>query len=328
VTTDEPTPKTIRAAVPKHLREPSLWFALGVTVAGLAYYAFGIALFVLDWSRVGGVVVSGFAMSALFVIGHEAQHLHFSGSKRLDTVISYLCLLPTWHAVRITTYAHVKLHHRYTNVRGYDPQWPPLSREAYDALPRYRRLLERFYRTWWGFGLYWTIEVVFLLGLHPRGPWVTRLGNYRYALDRTITVGFIAANVAMWIWIAPHIGVTGPVAIGGYVASVLVAHWVIGWATYFQHTNVTVRWYATPEQWSFYGSQITGTQDFFLGMRHNAHHIDMTIPAVHLGAAQRSLQQAFSETLVVMVCEMPGIVRACKLYDFERQIWTDFPKRA
>ena len=324
--TDEPTPKAIRASIPAAFREPSLAYAVVATGIALAVHGAGIALFVLGsgWLRVAAVVPSAAGLATLFVFGHEAQHLHFSGRKRLDAFLSYVALLPTWHAVRVVTYAHVKLHHRYTNVRGLDPQWEPFGKREYDALPRYRRALERLYRSWWGFGLYWTLQVVIRLGLDPRGPLSNRLKPRDYALDRAIAVGFAAANVALWIALAPYLELPWLATLGFYIGSVLLAHWVIGFATYFQHTGPGVHWYATPAEWSFYGAQITGTQDFFLGIYHHAHHVDMTIPACHLGDAQRALTDAFPRAKFVAVREMPSIVRRCKLYDCERRAWTDF----
>src|SRR5262245_10986329 len=111
--------RQIRAVVPSELRERAPGYAFVLIALCFAVYLGGYALFAE--SRIAGLAVAGFGLAALFVCGHEAQHQHFTGWRRVDAVLAYVLLLPTWHAVRASTWAHVKLHHRFTNVRGLDP---------------------------------------------------------------------------------------------------------------------------------------------------------------------------------------------------------------
>jgi omega-6 fatty acid desaturase (delta-12 desaturase) len=61
--------------------------------------------------------------------------------------------MPTLFNYRLWLFDHNATHHSQTN----DPHrdlYKPFSKEAFDALPGYRRALEKIYRTPAGMGLY------------------------------------------------------------------------------------------------------------------------------------------------------------------------------
>ena len=62
-------------------------------------------------------------------------------------------------------------------------------------------------------------------------------------------------------------------------------------------------------------------------MEHPAHHVDARIPLYKLEAASRAL--AIPEQIVepLSLSAVKRCVTRCKLYDFDRQRWTDFDGR-
>ena len=84
-------------------------------------------------------------IGALFIIGHDAAHNSFTPYSWLNRLLGRLVLLPAWHPYTSWAYAHNTLHHGGTNLRGKHPDFTPLTKEEYDRLPRWRRLLEKFY---------------------------------------------------------------------------------------------------------------------------------------------------------------------------------------
>ena len=85
------------------------------------------------------------------------------------------------------------MHHGWTSLKGKDPVYAPLSKAEYDALPLWRRGLERVYRSVPGIALLYMFEVWWKLEMlpaekdAPRGKAITtfykeRLGVIAYAV--------------------------------------------------------------------------------------------------------------------------------------------------
>ncbi|MGQ2980727.1 MAG: fatty acid desaturase, partial [Polaromonas sp.] len=65
-------------------------------------------------------------------------------------------------------------------------------------------------------------------------------------------------------------------------------------------------------------------------MEHTAHHVDMSIPLYKLKEAQKMLEDLLPGRIVIQRFSWRwyfDTARACKLYDFTRQCWTDFAGR-
>lgn len=348
-----PNRRELRMALPRHVHATRHAPALALLVRFVAIYGAGMALVIAPpgghWiGRAIGVVTLGIMAAKLFEIGHEAMHLSFTASKRVDRLIALVTLFPTLQPLAPAIYAHVSRHHRYTNVRGYDSQWTPLAKAEYDALGPPRKALERVYRSGFGFGLYWLVAVIGKQLFAPRGmvlsetirpPETTRRAFVR---DRALVLGYGVANVVGWTLAAPALGLPGWLAVAcGFVIPMVIAHWLIGAITYFQHTAEAIRWHASPESWSFFDAQVAGTEELvapnpILGLLvsklrpHTAHHVDITIPAYKLREAQDAIDARFpgvapKQTLTWRVFRQT--LARCKLYDYEGQRWLDFTGR-
>jgi omega-6 fatty acid desaturase (delta-12 desaturase) len=51
------------------------------------------------------------------------------------------------------------VHHGYTNLKGTDFVWAPLTAAEYAALTPRQRLMQRIYRSGWAPGLYYLVEI-------------------------------------------------------------------------------------------------------------------------------------------------------------------------
>jgi omega-6 fatty acid desaturase (delta-12 desaturase) len=288
-------------------------------------------------------VLQSISLGALFVVGHDACHGSLMRSAWLNRLISRLALLPAWHPSSGWKHAHNTLHHGGTNLRGRDCVYPPLTLDEYRRLPFWRRALERVYRTPLGIGLYYLID--FHLGqvIFPR-PGRMPPNRRIFEFDRGLTVGFFAAQLGFAWWLSgltpDPIGPRWLVWLGGGVAPWVCWIWTIAFVSWVQHTHPAIAWYDDPERWNFHRVQLTASvhmtfppvleQLFNNIMDHPAHHLDSKIPLYRLKESQRLLESTAPEHSVVIPWSLTSFLegcRVCKLYDFERRLWTDFEGR-
>ncbi len=62
-------------------------------------------------------------------------------------LLGRIACLPSYHPYTSWTHAHCSLHHAWTCFKGKHPDFAPMSKAEYDALPAWRRLVERLYRS-------------------------------------------------------------------------------------------------------------------------------------------------------------------------------------
>src|SRR5436190_5406796 len=144
-----------RALVPFERR--SLSTALRSFGRTWLYYIAGFtAAVVLPWwpMRVAAAFITATFLANLFLVGHDAGHGSYCGRRAYDEVIGRLAFLPIWHPFSVWSDQHVRLHHRFTNLRDNDFVWAPMTPDAYRALSSLKRLEYRVYRSTPGLGVY------------------------------------------------------------------------------------------------------------------------------------------------------------------------------
>src|SRR4029077_16990616 len=144
-----------RASLPGELRQRSL--VRGGVLLAVAVVAYVASMVGAVWlptflGRTVSLSLAPLMIGALFIIGHDAAHNSFTPYTWLNRLLGRLVLLPAWHPYTSWVYAHNTLHHGGTNLRGKHPDFTPLTKEEYDRLPRWRRLLEKLYRSPLGAG--------------------------------------------------------------------------------------------------------------------------------------------------------------------------------
>jgi omega-6 fatty acid desaturase (delta-12 desaturase) len=302
--------------------------------------AFAVALFTADCAMYGVFTViaaghasmlvrfaagtaAGVLLAVLFVVGHDACHGSFTSRRWLNLGIGRIAFLPTLTPYSTWELSHNLTHHVYTNLKQVDYVWRPLSKSEYDALPEWRRRLERVYRHPVGLALYYPLEIWWKRLLFPSGKRI-------YTVDSAICV-------------AVFLLVFGMVAPSGLAAILLamawpfaVWNWLMSWALLAQHTHPDVPWFDDEREWRAAQAQTRVTVhvnaprplNFMLHriMEHTAHHLDVTVPLYHLAAAQAELERECDEIVVEHWTPRSFLegLRACKLYDYTRRQWLDF----
>ncbi len=339
--TAQPGVNQIRATLP----EASLARS---TLKGVLLFLFSATFYALTFAgclwkghpliRALCVLVNSNFISILFIVGHDACHGSLTPSNRLNQILGRLAFLPSWHPFTSWDWGHNKLHHCWTNLRTKDYVWAPYSKEEFDRLPLHARLRERFYRSAGGVGHYYLMEIWWRHMMWPRPEDREKMPRLISNFDRAIVVAFILCQISVCVllgWPSPWAIILNLTL--GIVWPQLSWNWWMGVMVLLHHTHPKVRWYDNPSEWSYFTGQVQSTvhvefpkpMGAFLHhiMEHTAHHVDPRIPLYNLPAAQRSLEQAYSEDVIRSPFSFGNfrhILSQCQLYDYRQHRWLAF----
>ncbi len=339
--TPVPSISQVKAALPDEVRTRSVVKGLALfALSGLFYWlSFVAALLPLHPAlRVAASVVNGGMIALLFIIGHDACHGSLTPLPWLNKTLGRLAFLPSWHPFICWDLGHNRLHHSWTNLRGRDYVWVPLSKQEYDALPAWRRGLERFYRTLPGVGVYYAWEIWARHMIFPRASDRKRLAPGLLHADRLLVAAFIIAQITAAVFSARAFGVSSWLSIGlAVVLPQVLWNTLMGLVILLHHTHPRVRWYDDPEEWTYYAGQVSGTVHVIFPwpigpilhhiMEHTAHHIDPRIPLYNLPAAQRAAETAFQADVIrspFTLANLRLVLGRCQLYDYRNHRWLRF----
>lgn len=282
-------------------------------------------------------LLAGFFIAQLFIIGHDAGHAAYVRSRRANAVITRLTFLPALHNYSLWLFVHNRLHHAFTNVKGYN-SWSPPSFEEYQAMPRWRRGLERLYRTPAGLGIYYLIERWLKDKFFPRRhtPAKYRTSGWK---DFSLNMLFLAGLISAVSILAVHNGQNPWLAVVFAVfIPFLVWNYAMGLTTYQQHTHPQLEWY--PSLTDYRQNVRTASEvsiymryaSWYLLLTHNCyvhpvHHVNARIPLYKLHKAQQAYIEACPDLVHVVPFSMRLLfqtMKTCKLYDYSRYQWLDF----
>jgi acyl-lipid omega-6 desaturase (Delta-12 desaturase) len=308
----------------------------------LYFVSLGLAISPLPWPLILAASVSaGVMIGAIFVAGHDACHQALTPHRALNDWIGRLAMAPSWTTQSLWKHSHNRIHHAYTNILGVDYAWEPFSLEMWRRTGRVRRAIYRLYRSPVGFPFYYLIEMWwrhhFLPLAHSvSAQWRDHLPDAVFSFLWQLVV--IALILVIGAAINPGASTLHLLALG-WLLPYLVWNTLIGNVIYAHHTHPDVAWHVTAEGGNSAEVQITGVVHAVQPqplkmlssniMEHNAHHVVPTIPHYHLGEAQRELELRFPSIprLIILSRQMLAVIRACKLYDTERDCWVDFAGR-
>ena len=314
--------------------------AIRLVLVDLLLFAVALTLTVSSRSiavQVLAALLTGFVIARLFILGHDACHQSLTPHRRLNRWIGRLVFLPSLTPYSLWEMGHNVVHHGYTNLRGVDFVWQPLSLDEYRALPRHRRVFERVYRSGWAPWLYYLVEIWWQRMMFPsRRQMPTRRGVF--TADCLLVTAFACG------WIAGLIAIAGAadrsalwLVTVGFLLPFVVWNGMIGFVVYVHHTHTRVAWHEDKRSWAaaqpFVSTTVHLTFRSRLGaalhhiMEHTAHHVDMSVPLYRLKAAQRLLEERLRGHIVIQPFSWrwyADTARRCKLYDFQQQCWTDF----
>jgi len=283
-------------------------------------------------------IANGVGIALLFIIGHDGAHGSFVPGRKVNNWVAHFAFIPCVHSVSLWRVIHNRLHHGYTNLKGKDGVWAPMSKAQYDAAHPMRRWLERVYRGPFGplvyyYGAFWIHRTVLPLAPEVRADWRRHLPDSLFVLCAfTVTLGMIAlAGTAMTperpLWQFLLVGWVLPFAVWNYL---------MAFTTYLNHTHPSIQWFDDEAVWQRYRGNLMNTANVVMPiniaplytkvMSHPAHHQNMKVPVYALPASQAELDASFGKQVEYLLTpgEYRRIYRACKLFDFQRMCWTDF----
>lgn len=330
----------------KQLKQRSYLCGVGVFVFDACGYSLGIAGTIAAphlRQRVACAVIAGLWTTGLLIVAHDACHHSLTPHRRLNRLLGTLAFLPALHAYSLWQYGHNHLHHLFTNRRGLDYVWEPLSLPEYQALSWWSKGWYRFYRTPLGHLFYYPLEIWWKRRFIPQRKYLGEI-KAQYWVDFAIVLCWLIAlataavvlrshvtgqAIGTWGWLEPlAVTVLLPFLIGEMVASN---------AEFMQHTHPDVHWYSDPAtgDWTNRQSQTATHCRFptFMDrlshwiMDHTAHHMEPSIPSYHLKEAQRSVETERGAKVVTYrwsIRTLCNVLRVCKLYDDQRGCWTDY----
>jgi omega-6 fatty acid desaturase (delta-12 desaturase) len=282
-------------------------------------------------------VLTGVVIARLFVIGHDAVHQAFFDSRQLNRWIGRLVLLPSLTPYSLWETGHNLSHHVYTNLKTHDFVWTPMSKAEFDALPRWRRALERLYRSGFGFWAYYAIEIWWRKMIFPNAREVP-LRRPAFLQDSLFVTVFGTLWAAGLVVAAVATGQSITLLVlCGLVIPFLVWCLLMGSVIYFHHTSPEVAWYDDMSEWEAARDGVSGTVRMTFPrragrlvhniMEHPAHHLDVRIPLYRIEDAQRELeekQDSETRSRPFTLDYVRNCVTRCKLYDYAAHRWMDF----
>ncbi len=287
-------------------------------------------------------LITPLAISGLFILGHDAAHGALFKSPRLNYLLGQLAMLPALHVYEGWVHGHNRLHHGHTVRREMDFVWHPVTAEEYRALSPARKLLHRIEWSAWGAGIYYALEVYWKKMVWLEKPPSRTAGAIRR--DLRIVMAFLVTFSAALL----AFGFSGGGGIAGALwvwTKVFLVPWigwnyVIGAVVYVHHIDDSIPWHNRRE-WTKFKGQVEGTTifrvhawlNFFFHniMFHVPHHVDMRIPFYGLPRASEIILERFGDVVSERTFVLSYYLRTtlqCKLYDFERGLWTGYEAAA
>jgi acyl-lipid omega-6 desaturase (Delta-12 desaturase) len=294
------------------------------------------------WLKAAFSIVAGVMTSLLFVVAHDACHQSLTSQRWLNRLLGTLAFLPTLHPFSLWDLGHNRIHHRFTNRRGKDYVWEPLTHSEFLGLSRIQRVKYRFFRTFVGHYWYYLCEIWWKKMFFPRRG---EIGGYkrRYVLDHVALsawlVAWPAAIMALtWLFSGRTAGFyeLGLSVVMCCVVPFLVFSLLMSSVVYLHHMHPQVGWVSADARVDARRMQMMSSVHvvfpyytnlvFHRIMEHTAHHLRPGIPLYNLDNGQTDLETTFPEIIVQKWSPWNHFdtLNRCKLFDLERRCWVGY----
>ncbi len=239
------------------------------TWKGLAYFGRDLLLYglcvaaLIHWANPLIVVplwiLTTLAVSALFVVGHDAAHQALFSHRWLNNVVGRVAMLPSWHLYSAWVFGHNRVHHGFTARQGYDFVWHPYTAAQYAAMSKPARLRHRVEWSFAGPGAYYLREVWWhkMIRWNAGGRWTKPVRRDRALVGGVIlsAAGGLAgwslgggASVAATVWLVARV----------LVVPFLGFTFTIGSIVHIHHIAPDIKWLRRDE-WTKFAAQMEGT---------------------------------------------------------------------
>ena len=309
----------------------------------IALYLIFFAVIVVSHSlfvKLAASVVQGIVIARLFIIGHDACHGSFTTSKYWNKMLGRISFAPSLTTFSLWDLGHNFSHHGFTNLKGHDYVWTPLSKQEYDALPKWRQAVERVYRGFAGFGLYYLVELWWNKLIFPSSNHIG-VDKRSHFWDSVLVTSYAALQALFLVGMAMVTGQSPWLLIAaGLVIPFLIWNITMGFVIYSHHTHPDVAWFEGRQNWNGARAQVENTIHVTFPlpfsallhniMEHTAHHVEIGIPLYELIGAQDQLEESFPADIRVhnwSWAYFRNCVKCCKLYDYQQHRWMDFDGR-
>lgn len=316
--------------IPRSLYEPRLGRSLlGFGASYALYIGAVLALSVAPHWLLYPVLwlVAGLGGWGLHCIAHDCGHQSFSRSKRLNSIVGHLALLPMLYPFNSWRHVH-NMHHAATNHLEQDTDWRPIDPETYDRMPRtdrWKYYLNRTFLFFLGTAVYWRVSA-FRPGFFPQS-------RVRAEVRRSIALVVLFAATYLPL-LAYFTGWQGVLLY--FIGPWLGIHTWFSVTTLMHHTAHDLP-FLTPEHWNRQGSRLLLTTDYIYPKWlhffthnisiHTAHHVAPGVPSYNLPRATQALKQAWPgrwRERRFRFRELWRILRTCHLYDPETGYYISF----
>lgn len=329
--------------IPPEAYERPTWKGLAYFARDVAVYAVAVTLLIVVDNPIAVValwIFASLAISALFVVGHDAAHGALFGSRRMNRTIGKLAMLPSWHVYEGWVLGHNRIHHTYTARQGFDFVWHPVTPAEYAALPLGKRLRHRVEWSWFGAGAYYAREVWWnkMVVGKPPARFARPIRRDRWLVAAVVTV-VAAALFALGLSWTDSIAGGAWMVVKVWVVPFLGFSFVIGSLVHIHHIGPELRWWPRRE-WTRFAGQVEATTalyaspvvEFFFHwiMVHIPHHVDVRIPMYNLPMAADAIVANIDEATSgrLRFRDFVANSRACKLYDFDEGQWYTYRQAA
>ena len=326
--------------IPSTAYDNPTWKGLAYLARDLVAYALVVwALVATDnpFFLVGLWVLASLCVAGLFIIGHDAAHEALFKSRRLNSIVGHVAMLPSWHVYEAWVLGHNRIHHGHTVREGMDFVWHPVTPQQFEAMSAFGRFRHRVEWSWWGAGAYYLREIWLnkMITFHPPAKWAKTIHR-----DLVFMVVGVSFGMALFGWLgwAMYGSVAGAIwmIVKVVVVPFLGFNFVIGSVVHVHHIQPEIRWYPRRE-WTKFRGQMEGTTilrvpawlNFFYHniFLHVPHHVDMRIPFYHLREAGDAIRANFGDVVRERsygLADYLRATRACKLYDFANERWIGY----
>ncbi|MGZ4704214.1 MAG: fatty acid desaturase [Acidimicrobiales bacterium] len=326
--------------IPKSAYENPTWkglafFARDLVVYGLVLWALTSTdnplLLIPLW------VVSALVVSGLFIIGHDAAHEALFKSRRLNSIVGHVAMLPSWHVYEAWVLGHNRVHHGHTVREGMDFVWHPVTPEQYAAMSGPKRLRHRIEWSWYGAGVYYLREIWLnkMITFNPPAKWAKAIRRDIFFMFAGVGLGMALFGWLGWATYGTVAGVAWMI-VKVVVIPFLGFNFVVGSVVHVHHVQPDIRWWPRRE-WTKFRGQMEGTTilrapwvlDLFFHkiFVHVPHHVDMRLPFYGLEPAAEAIKAEFPDVVHDEKLRFRDFVansRQCKLYDFVGGRWMTY----
>jgi omega-6 fatty acid desaturase (delta-12 desaturase) len=210
----------------------------------------GTVYFESIWLKLLCGTAAGFVIGRLFILGHDACHQSLTPHRELNKWIGRYAFLYSLTPFSLWDTGHNVVHHGYTNLKGVDFVWTPLTAEEFAALGPIDRLLQYLYRSGWAPGLYYLIEIWWKREFFPNKTHMPTRRPIFFKDSLLVTVfGVVWVAAMTYAAIATEQSVALTLLIG-VLLPFLFWNTMIGFVVYVHHTHVRVSWHNDKSAWT------------------------------------------------------------------------------